>query len=289
MPANYSKRQGFTLLEVLVATAVLVVLVTLVSQLVKGVSVATLSSRKRLDADAASRMALGVMSNDFAKMVRRPMAEVDYLFSKNPGNDRFFFYSEAPGYSATPQSKGSVSLVGYQINSQFQLQRLGKALPLSGTGSLILLSGSSNQLASLFSATLSGTDDFQVISDEIFRLEFCFLRKDGLYFEPSQAWKPWGDDDNDGIPNIKDVRAVVVTVVCLDKTSRKLVRDMQALANLFPDSGLSSATTDPSKLAAAIWKKQIEGTPSLASKADIPQTAASAIRVYQRLFFLDNL
>ena len=313
MPTRYSpsdiRNGAFTLMEMLVSTAVLALLIILIVQLVNSASLATLGTRKRIDSDATARSTMGIMANDFAKMVQRPMGDVDYIFAKITGNDKVFFYSEAPGYmpSADLSRKSTASLVGYRINNEtFQLERLGKALTSDGAGtSMVFLSfagsapNSQTTLAGTWPTTLgsapdyNGSDntDYHAISDEIFRFEFCFMTRSGGYFQPSSSWQPLADDNNDGIPNIKDVRAIVVTVAALDKMSRQLVTDMSRLAQTLDDSSLSTdpsnPTTDPSKLVSAVWKAKIESR-AFASEAGIPQIAAGAIRVYQRVFYLQQ-
>ena len=283
-----ARHRAFTLMEMLVAASVLLLLVALVGQLFNGAAASILAGRKRIDSDSASRMALGIMARDFAGMAQRPGNDLDYLFTKASGNDAFFFYSEAPGYisSTNIAQKSGISLVGYRVN-QGCLERLGQALTWSGTSGMLFLTGTVNPQNLISPPETSA--DYHVISEEVFRLEFCFLTKTGGYFEPSSSWRAWNDDDGDGVPNIRDVRAVVVAVACLDPTSRKLVTDMDALAEALEDTALSTSaavpTTDSAQLAAARWQRSIE-SPGFAARAGVPQVVAGAVRVYQRIFYL---
>ena len=297
---------GFTLVEILVATAVLAGLLLLIAQLFNSAVLTTLDSRKRVESDAAVRTVMGIMANDFARMIQRPLADVDYVFAKSTGNDKVFFYTEAPGYMpvASLSNKSTVSLIGYRINDKFQLERLGKALTWTGSGtSMVFLSFSGSTpvakttLAGAWPTTLgsspgyNGTDnDYHAVSDEVFRFEFCFLTQSKTsgtagFCEPSSNWQPWADDNQDGIPNMKDVTAVVVSVAALDKASREIVSDMAKLAAALPDPTDADLKASPPRLPAAIWKQAIESS-TFAKTAGAPQLAAGAVRVYQRVYHL---
>jgi prepilin-type N-terminal cleavage/methylation domain-containing protein len=168
---------GFTLVELLVAMAVLVLLVAMVTQLTNSAGTTITNSGKSMDADSQARLIFDRMANDFAKMVKR--TDIDYVFCKSTGtpsagtsgfNDAMFFYSEAPAYydntSTSASSKSTVALVGYRVNSKLQLERLGKGLTWDGAtnnsttpsapGSMIFLTSGSGGAIPLFSTTIAG-------------------------------------------------------------------------------------------------------------------------------------
>src|SRR5437879_1770459 len=97
--SRFQSAAGFTLVEMLVSTAVLVLLILVVTQLVNSTALTATGSRKHTDADGQARMIFDRMANDFGRMVIRK--DVDYLFTKQAGNDGMVFYSEAPAYFGT--------------------------------------------------------------------------------------------------------------------------------------------------------------------------------------------
>jgi type II secretory pathway pseudopilin PulG len=141
---------AFTLVEMLVSIAVLVMLVLLIMELFNSATATATLSRKHIDADEEARAVLDRMGSDLARMVKRP--DVNYIFYKNNGlsatgsNDAMFFYSEGPGYlnpAATLTTSGNAStmaVVGFRINPNNSffpgvpvMERLGENLTWGGT------------------------------------------------------------------------------------------------------------------------------------------------------------
>ena len=139
---------AFTLVELVVSMAVLVLLITAVAAMVNAVSATTTAARSHLSADDEARKVFDRMANDFAKMLKR--ADADSIFFSNAVptggtvvNDKMFFYSEAPAYydpsangAANPPVQGTAALIGYRVPNRlspstanrWQLERLGKGL-----------------------------------------------------------------------------------------------------------------------------------------------------------------
>src|ERR1035441_2337099 len=131
---SHSRRAGFTLVELLVAIAVLAIILVAAATILSTTAALTTVTNKHMDANDQARMVFDRLGNDFARMVRRK--DVDYIFWKNTPstttgtNDTMYFYTEgasyfdtsayttvATGYStSTPPgpgpAKNSVSLVG---------------------------------------------------------------------------------------------------------------------------------------------------------------------------------
>jgi prepilin-type N-terminal cleavage/methylation domain-containing protein len=288
---------AFTLVEVLVSITILGLMMAGVAQLMNSAMTATIGGYKHMDADTQARMVLDRIAFDITKITKRP--DVDYYFQKNTGNDQMAFYSESGGYypsgvtSITPES--NVSLVGYRINSKNQMERLGKALiwngvtsatpgatgmsPTDGHSPMVFLPQTIASTWPLVEAT--GNDpDYQVIGDQVFRLEFCYLVQnnstnavlsDTPYLSPST-----------NINGLQDVVAVVVSIAVLDSESRAILGGtaLQTAALDLPD--VNGATI--SNLPSTVWKTQL-----LSNALGLPKAAASQVRFYQRYCYLNHV
>jgi len=123
--ASLSPRASFTLVEMLVAMAVLSLLILVVVKIVDFSLQLADSTGRIADSGIESKQVLDRIGSDIAGMVIRP--DVDQLYysgnSSAGENDKMFFYSQQTGffntnataYYATNQSP--VSLVGYRINT----------------------------------------------------------------------------------------------------------------------------------------------------------------------------
>jgi len=234
--------RAFTLIEMLVSIAVLVLLTALIGQLFSSATMTATMSRNHIDSDEAARQVLDRMGNDLAGMPRR--SDINYIFYKNNGagstgsSDAMFFYSQAPGYidptalgnsASTSGSASPMALVGYRINQNTPfytgtpvLERLGESLTWAGAtdtsgtdnpGAMVYLSSPVSSLFSMHGSwfpTLASnwaytvgtppydgpaqesggeispydTSHYQVIGENVFRMEFCFLLKSGTYSIP---------------------------------------------------------------------------------------------------------
>jgi prepilin-type N-terminal cleavage/methylation domain-containing protein len=187
-------RSGFTLTEMLVSVAVLVIIMTFIAQMMDNVSISTTLSSKHIDTDNQARLTFDRMAVDFAGMLQRP--DLDFIFAKqgvnntNPDlNDKMFFYSEAPAYFDTgnhalfpsggteANPKSDVALIGYIIDTStnnntssattaYRLERLSMGLtwdqgyPGNNTAGINFLvfspAAQGNSMRPLLQTTMSG-------------------------------------------------------------------------------------------------------------------------------------
>lgn len=304
---------GFTLVELLVAMAVLALILVFVAQLMNSATQTTTARQKRMDADSQARTIFDKMAVDFSRMLRR--ADVDYLAKGTAapnsaagamtGNDFLAFYTAADGYygtaSAPParNARNPVSLVGYFVatdaQNRSQFVRLSKGLGWEAKGSnwqdlAYLPVTVSLKWPSLFNrdaSQLSGMadPDFQTIGDSVVRFEYTYLLKPAAAGSgPALSISPYATDaalNHTSVDFHRDVAAIAVTLAIIDPTSRVIVSDYSKLTSesLFPDA---AAGTTPDEG----WIAKIN-SPAFATSASIPVGAASAVRVYQRYFYLD--
>jgi hypothetical protein len=257
-----------------------------------------------------------------------------------------FFYSEGPGYldtnatssMTTTGSASTVSLVGYRVNSANPyypgvpvMERLGENLTWAGPGYpptstipggmvFLPLTLAGNWAATLGTAPyLSGsTEHYQVLSDMVFRMEFCFLLKSGTYTIPgavamtgttgysnaptaipTSVPQPYVTSSSlpDPSGNVygfpPDLGGVVVTIAVLDDTSRKLTNAggvatlAAALSDSLPNNNTvgSVQTSPPAELTAQMWRNQIVQN-GFSHSVGIPQIALTQLRIYERTFYL---
>jgi hypothetical protein len=151
---------GFTLVEILISTAVLVLLILIVTQVINTAATTVRPANKHIDTDTEARTVFDRMAVDFAQMLKR--TDVDYYLKANnrkyPGrsgghskggggggqgqldlNDYIAFYTQTPGYSSS--SPSPISLVAYRVNglptslAYNKLERRGEGLLWNGISS----------------------------------------------------------------------------------------------------------------------------------------------------------
>lgn len=186
---------GFTLVELLVAMAVLALMMVLISQLFTSASAVTGMGTKHMDADTQARAVFDRMAIDFSQMVKR--TDIDYFLKStqadqygnsqpqdgtgtgdgNTRNDRLAFYSQVPGYfpaSTSSTNQSPVSLVAYRLNADTaspyynKLQRFGCGLVWSGaagTNTAVVFSTGTNGAASASGTSSAIYNNWQNATD----------------------------------------------------------------------------------------------------------------------------
>jgi len=294
-------RKAFTLVELIVSMAVLVVIIIMISQLLNSAQRITGNQGRQMDADAQAGAVFDRMSIDFAQMVKRP--DVDYFLKEpaNPqtGNDQLAFYSQVPGYypASFAGSRNPVSLIAYRVGpvgtDGRRLQRYGCGLAWSASSPQIKavvfssasLSAAPNTISENWpAATGMGADnDYELAGPQVFRMEYRYLLKgrvldDGTVLPSLASAVPWDIRvDHDAVHGLRDVAAIAVTIAVIDPKSRHLVSD-QELAALVTEMDDFSDSMAPGDLEAQ-WQSAIDGS-------GLHRAAASAIRIYRRYFHL---
>lgn len=278
-------RDAFTIVELLVSAAVLVVLVLLVGRLFSNAAALTTSGNKRMNAEAQIRLLFDRLAIDFSQMIKR--SDVDY-FLKSPsnaqsGNDQLAFYSTVSGYYPSTGSQSPVSLVGYRVNSTSsstsfnKLERMSKGLVWNGVSTtdtpVVFLP---LKIANTWpSATNANVDsDYELVAPYIFRLEYYYLLKNGSF-----SVTPWDSAiGHSAVSGMQDVAAISVCVAAIDPKSRVLLSDAQltTLVGRLPDFSTSMA---PGALLSA-WQSALDGV------TDMPRSSIQGVRIYERYFYL---
>ena len=305
-----NRTEAFTLVEVLVACAVLVLLVVMVAEMVGSATSVTSASKKRLDADDEARLVFDRMDADIALMLKRP--DVSPLFQTNANsndptdlNDAFFFYSQAPASSTnTTVNNSQIALIGYRVVSTNQnaqsngLTRLG-------------VEESWDALSFITNVSTNGVDDtnYHLIAPSVFRMEFALLMKPGstnnstnfnIGFAgpvPSNTVSTNGTNvffqTNNLGQSLKDVAGIVVALAILDPTSQKIIgtNALTTLATNMEDANTTNyqfanqiySGTASNGIPVDSWKTNALNYSGTGLSA-IPPGARSEIRIYQRYF-----
>src|SRR6266513_6253960 len=133
-------RGGFTLAELLVSMAVLIIITLMLTQLMTNATAITRTAHKHIDTDTQARAVFDRMALDFAQMLKR--TDIDYYVKQrsgynghnnghgwgqgkngDKGSDQMAFFSAVPGYYRSGDPTGApspISLVAYRVNARTQ-------------------------------------------------------------------------------------------------------------------------------------------------------------------------
>lgn len=247
-PNRARLEHAFTIIELLVAMTILALLTVLIVNIVGMVTNTISSSSQKRDALSQARFCLDRLGVDFDNQLLR--ADLDHGISKKAGSDVLNFYSQVDGFSGARQ----VAALSYRVKddplSGLQLERGVQGAEWSGNTQ-------PGFLPAAFPAVAES--DFEVLSDSVFRLEFTYLKKDGTL--SSQV-----------LPDLSDVKSIVVAIAVLDAKTRKILTKEQVRL-------LSSTLADVQDGETPIVSWFQASFPS-----DIPLKATQGIRYYQRYY-----
>ena len=278
---------GFTLVEILVASAILCILAVIVAQMVGSASMVAGAGHKRLSADEEARVVFDRMAEDFTGILKRK--DFDPLFLPTTGNDQFYFFSQAPAYSSVSYTNNSqISLIGYFVGTSGGLQRYGVG---QGWDTISFSTPSTNSAATNYIATNS--TNCTIIAPSVFRMEYALLMKQGSVNKTGTTYgtNAYQQTNNPG-QALQDVAGIVVALGILDPTSRQIVTP-SAFATLSSNTtSFSDAITN--NTGTPLVGSSSNGIPvntwktNAASVTGIPAGARSQIRIYQRYFPLSQ-
>jgi type II secretory pathway component PulJ len=298
LPLQWRGTGGFTLAELLVSMAVLVLLVFLSTQLINSATTVSILGHKRIDADSEARQVLDRMAIDFAQMLK--LTDVDYYVKLANGqqrqNDQIAYYSGVPGYKPSSAAASSVSLISYRVNSNSasssynKLERLGKGLVWNGASTtdtpVVFLPFTISGTWPAAANTTSIDSSYEIIGPDVFRFEYYYLLTTGALSDA-----PCLDANNCTTLNAwRDVAAIAVDIAVIDPRSKGLLTDQQ-IATFNGNSGLTNFLNDwssdlnrPGRLLNS-WQNKLN---SVIRTASVPRQAASGIRFYERYFYLNQ-
>jgi hypothetical protein len=129
-------------------------------------------------------------------------------------------------------------------------------------------------------ATNSSADpqnDYEIIGPTVFRFEYYYLLKSGSF-----SAAPWDTAaGHTSVAGLRDVAAIIVALASIDKRSSDLISTNQLRA-LAVNMGDYAPPMQPGDLLGQ-WQTAIDAN---AVTPSIPRASLSAIRVYERYFYL---
>jgi type II secretory pathway component PulJ len=284
--------RGFTLVELLVSTGVLVILVFLATQLVNSAATVAIVGYKRMDADSEARQVFDRMAVDFAQLLKRGDVDayVKFFPQQQNQNDQMAFYSAVPGYSSAG-AQSPLSLVAYRVNSNAaspaynRLERMGKGLVWNGvstTNTPVVFLPLTISTMWPYATNQSPDPAYEVIGPDVFRFEYYYQLGGNLSESPcsgpSCTLNAW-----------KQVTAIVVDIALIDPRSNLLLAPQQ-IASFNGNSGtittsflrdFHSDLNRPGMLINA-WQNTLNAVKTM------PSQAVSGVRVYERYFYLNQ-
>lgn len=264
-----SRIVGFSLLEVLVATAVLFLVLALALSAISLSSLSFRHSNQTMGAVGQARFVLDALGNDLSQRVRRE--ELPFVIVAQPGNDAIRFYSAVPSALPSGNDARGIALVAYRSNpNTFRLERA--AVGTSWSPSNVPLVFTDSMVPQTIPAP--SDQDFDTASESVFRIEFSILDKDGDILAVSPS-----------IPRDfhRNVAGIVVTVATLDPDARTRLTnadiEMARLSSAFPDAV-------PGELPANQWIQRLNDITALSGETGLPVAVLSGVRVSQRILYV---
>ncbi|GAT35331.1 type II secretory pathway, component PulJ [Terrimicrobium sacchariphilum] len=253
---------AFTLVELLAATAVFILLMGLLMQVLGSVSSTSDLSQRRLEVLRQAITALQRVEFDLRETIHTGGSGI-FVNKGGSGNinDELYFFAPVSG-STSPAAPRKLSLVKYGVSSPAtdqpsfgqwpEMPSLSRTVRPFGWGDDV---GKLLPLSDTAASTAIAAGDTQQISPSIIRYEICFQQWNGtISSQPPSDWA--------------SVRALIIGVVAIDRkaASRLTQGERDSLASQFAKPG---ANDRPS----AKWNGVI---------ANLPQSVREGIRIYEQ-------
>ena len=262
MKSNTPKSAGFTLVELLVAMAILAVILVGTVQITGIAQGSVRWAEKKIASDSGARQLTALLERDLREMIRRP--DAPFEFQLQPGNDALAFLATRAGYARGDASADrSASLVRYESDPGGRFTRACLGFGFEGEDTVPL-----DPAAALPDIP---DENRQVVSDTVFRVEFEFLVDDGSAILRQQK----------APATLEALRGIITTVAVLDPQSRGVLNDgdIPKLAALFDDA--RDTETPATDWAATVLANTTRGT------SGIPADVFRGVRVYEQTLLLD--
>ncbi len=297
-PPSLPRQPAFTLVELLVTTAILSLLIVLIAQLFSAATAVATYGEKRMGADAQARALLDRISLDLNALIARQ--DVSFFLkddtNQQSGNDQLAFFAQTVGYYPSSGSTSPISVIAYRVSPTpaIHVERMAKGLLWNGQSDpappLVYLPLT---LAGTWpTATNSAPDtDYETVGPDVFRFEYGYLLAGDPELDDSSGTSvpkypavysdiPWDarQPGHTSVNGLRDVAGISITIAAIDPKSRLIVTETQlaALAAAMDDLGQTAGDALETN-----WNKAV-------INSSLPQAAKSSIRIYTRLIPLSH-
>jgi len=280
--APLRSRKGFTLVEILVAMAVLALMMTGLATIISFVSKTWLAGINIVDNFTKARVMLNLLDRDIQQMVlRRDVA----AFSDASGNPACAFYTRVQGNQGTSTTDPrNLSLVEYSLNpasspsTSSVLQRTELGLFFS-SGTMAL--GYPNP-PPLPTTTFTGTNQAnqtETVGNGVIAFQWQFVDGTGTIQSNSGSSNAYSYTfSNPAAP--ANSRAVIVSLLVMSNNAYTFALDTNNLGNV---AGCFASTTAPTgETYAQSWNAILNSPPAAYANLPAPLRSPGSILVFQR-------
>jgi prepilin-type N-terminal cleavage/methylation domain-containing protein len=265
---RFHKKKGFTLVELMVSLIILALLSGIIFQIISSSSKLTLASTNKQDSLEQARLVLDRLGMDLSSSIHRD--DLPYEYKKNAGNDALLFYAYVSGYGSAATPTRQVSLLSYRVKTVSTTTSSSPQLQRSALGT----SWQEGPDLSFSSAIPSNPldEDYQVLAENVFRFEICFLQKPTIGPSlPSPAQLVAAP------PLLKsDMGAIVITIALIDAKSAQILNGTQLdeIAANFQDA-------EDGQTAGELWNQALK---SSSFAPTLPRAALQGVRIMERYY-----
>lgn len=288
------RRQGFTMIELLVAMSVLVVIMAMVSQFMGMTFRSVSEARKRFEVQAKARNALDLIARDLHDGVFQKQLTA---FTDDTGSVALAFYTSHLGLigpsddltlyrplsyvvyrTVPPTPSGFTTLYRGAVSLQWDLSATYPALPPDSNALPFQIANGNNDL--YVAATTTG-NNYQKLIEGVIRMEVGFLYDDGV------VRTTFNIDPGSSTPPAPVAKAAIITLlIASDTDTQKLLSgSSDPLAAYFGGASSPLAARDavsaPSLLAE--WEKVLNNPTTWSG---FPDGISSGVRAYERIVYL---
>jgi len=266
-------RAAFSLIELLVAMAVLAVLLILLTQVFSMVSGIWNAGRSQADNFAQARVALDVMGRDLQAAVLRPDLPAFFV----GGAPELAFYTKQQSLaSATNSGNRPLSQVSYVVTNTIDGSSLRRSARGFNFGEDVGYSPTNWTMPA--GQTTFDSD----IGPGVLIARHQFIATNGLNILPSAVAEGWADSGTR--PGVSSLRAVTLSLAVVDRDSLRLLRESGKLDQLLQN--FSGSNPGGIRSFAAAWQDQLDDSSSPLAQGGVPIRILRNLKIFERTVVL---